>query len=53
MLVDENALFSLQTLSCDDLTTDDVSPGPGHFRAAWLRVGVALGQVRESVRCCG
>jgi hypothetical protein len=38
MLVDENALFSLQTLSCDDLTTDGVSHGPGHFGTAWLRV---------------
>lgn len=38
MLVDDNALFSLQILRCDDLTTDDVSHGPGHFGTAWLRI---------------
>lgn len=37
-LVEENARFALQTLSCDDLVTDGVSHGPGHFGTVWIRI---------------
>jgi hypothetical protein len=37
-LLEESALFTLQTMRCDDLVTDGVSHGPGHFGTAWVRI---------------
>jgi hypothetical protein len=37
-LLEEDALFTLQTMRCDDLVTDGVSHGPGHFGTAWIRI---------------
>jgi hypothetical protein len=37
-LVDGNARFALQTMRCDDLVTDGVSHGPGHFGTVWIRI---------------
>lgn len=37
-LAGEIAIFTLQTMRCDDLVTDGVSHGPGHFGTAWIRI---------------
>ena len=37
-LVGGQALVSLQTMSCSDLTTDGVAHGPGHFGTLWIRI---------------
>ena len=37
-IVDGDARFALQTMSCDDLVTDGVSHGAGHFGTVWMRI---------------
>lgn len=36
--VQDRVPFTLQALSCDDLVTDGVSHGPGHFTTAWIAI---------------
>ena len=37
-LVEDDALFALHVMSCDDLVTDGASHGPGHFGTVWIRI---------------
>ena len=38
LLVQDSAPFTLQAMSCDDLVTDGLSHGPGHFTTAWIAI---------------
>jgi hypothetical protein len=38
LIVQDRAPFTLQAMSCDDLVTDGLSHGPGHFSTAWMAI---------------